>query len=294
MLLIKQKQWKNLFQNLGFGILGILTIWLPFAIYFLVNGAFNDLFFASIIYNFSYATKIKSWLHDINSGTFYSLITTFFPCICALVTSALAFVRKKVPYAITLLIIFILETYLLCSGALFGQYCLAFIFQVGLLLNEIVLFKSKNEAYKFCYAILAGIIIVISHDIILDRSRVIPDVYNKIRAAGNTKTDCENLMDRNIGQIKNTTFTAYGDNPFKNIYLQYNLIPNNKFFVIQNWHQSFSNEARKEIVEDFQNNPPEYLLVGTKINNEALRETIENNYSISDSEKECKLYQKNI
>ena len=292
-LLIKQKQWKNLLQNLGYGILGILIIYLPFAIYFLANGAFNDFIYASIIYNFSYASHIGSWLHSLNSETFTYFITSYFPYLCLFIASLLAFYRKKFPYATTLLISVVIETYLFLSGAIYGHYCLAFIFQVGILLNEIILLK-KDDIARFLSILLIGIITIIAYQIITDRYKSLLNEYNIIKTFSSNKSDCTNLMDRNITQIYNNSFTAYGANSLKNVYLQYNLTPNNTFFTIQDWHSKFSNQISEEIQQDFKDNPPNFILIENNTERSGIQNILDDAYSIYDTENQCALYRKNL
>lgn len=267
---------------------------MPFAIYFLANGAFNDFIYASIIYNFSYASQIESWLHSLNSDTFTYFITSYFPYLCLFIASILAFYRKKFPYATTLLISFISETYLFFSGAMYSHYCLAFIFQLGILLNEIILLK-KDDITRFFSILLIGIITILAYQIITDRYKSLLSEYNIIKTSSSDKSDCVNLMDRNITQISNNSFTAYdvNTNNLKNIYLQYNLIPNNTFFTIQDWHSRFSNQIREAIQQDFKDNPPNFILIENNTEHSGIQNILDDTYSIYDTENQCTLYQKN-
>ena len=99
-------------------------------------------------------------------------------------------------------------------------------------------------------------------------------------------------MDRNIAQIYNNSFTAYGANSLKNVYLQYNLTPNNTFFTIQDWHSRFSNQIREAIQQDFKDNPPNFILIENNTERSGIQNILDNAYSIYDTENQCTLYQK--
>lgn len=53
----------------------------------------------------------------------------------------------------------------------------------------------------------------------------------------------------------------YGANQLKGAYLMYDILPHNRFFIIQAWHASMNQDLAAEIYEDFTENQPEYLLL---------------------------------
>lgn len=50
---------------------------------------------------------------------------------------------------------------------------------------------------------------------------------------------------------KRYSIVAYGDNRFKGLYLAHDLTPAYKYFVIQEWHASFSEFVKHDSVDDY-------------------------------------------
>lgn len=259
-MLIAQKRWKNLWVNLGMGLAGIAIMWIPFALYFLLNGALGDFIYCTITFNFSYATKIGSWLHGMTGADIWYFLTTFVPFFCVGIAAILAFARRKKAYATMLLLTFLLEAYLFLSAENYPQYALATIFQVSLFLNEVILFERKDEVRNFAFVGMVGILAAMTYNQILERSSALVDQYNAIRKAEVEGVGYEELMEKYLPEIKKTSFTAFGDNALKGIYAKYNLVSPNKVPLIQNWLAAFSEKVNHEIHEDFEENRANYIL----------------------------------
>ena len=84
----------------------------------------------------------------------------------------------------------------------------------------------------------------------------------------------------------------------KNLYLMYDLEPNNRFFLVQDWHAYFSPRIREEIVDDFADNMPEYLLTDVEyVPGEdwfVIHDAVESNYHLIEARDGCKLYQRKV
>ncbi len=260
-MLITQKRWKNLWQNLAMGLAGILVMWVPFALYFSLSGAFGDFIYCTIGYNLSYAQNIGSWLHGMNGSSIRYFLATFVPFFCVGVATILAFVRKKRAYAAMLAITFMLEAYLFLSGSGYSQYAIPTLCQVAILLNEILLFEHKEQVRTLLYIAMIAIMAMLTYNQLTNRAETLVDQYNDIRAAGVSGIGYEKLLEENLDEISNSTFTAYGLTDMKGLYVRYKLIPYNKFFVIQNWCARFAEEIKKATREDFENRHAEYMLV---------------------------------
>lgn len=260
-VLIVQKRWKNLRQNLLYGTVGVLVMWVPFAMYFLLNGALGDFIYCTLIFNFEYASNIGTWLRGMTGETLYYFITTFLPFLCLIPAAILAFARKKNAYATMMLITFALEAYLFLSARNYPQYALPITFQTLLLLNEIILFEHSDSIRQATYIGMISLMAVVTYNQLLDRATNLVDQYNMIRKAGSEGIGYEPLMDRHLDEIRNTTFTAYGHNSLKGIYVRYKLVSQNRVPLIQNWLSSFTEDVKKDIYQDFQDNRAEYLLV---------------------------------
>lgn len=68
-LLIKEKNFKNLFNNMFSFILGFSIIFLPFAIYFKANNIFYEFLEGTLLFNTKYAISNASWVSTYFSVT---------------------------------------------------------------------------------------------------------------------------------------------------------------------------------------------------------------------------------
>ena len=72
-MLALNREWKNLFYNIAAFIVGFVLLFIPFASYFYVNNAFDEMWYAMITYNMEYASNasnivtIKSFLLNLLS-----------------------------------------------------------------------------------------------------------------------------------------------------------------------------------------------------------------------------------
>lgn len=294
-ILIKQKEWRNLWQNVLYGAIGILILWLPFAFYFLINGAFGDFIYCSIVFNFGYAANIGSWLHSANASAVQFLLTVYIPFFCLIGAVVLAYVRKKIAYAGVLLLCLILETYLFFSGQLFAQYSLPFLFQIVLFLNEIILFQyGRDDVKHVLYIGMISLMVLLAYNQFSLRSQQLIEQYNAVRASAIAEPDYDQLIKRNLDTLKQTTFSIYdGGLGLKGGYVRFGLVPHNRFFVIQTWCALFTDKIRLETHDDFRNNRAEYILSApVYVFNEdvGIRDVIEEYYEPVDHEGEYILY----
>lgn len=264
-LLIMQRRWQNLGKNLLYGLAGLLVIYLPFVLYFAIQGAFGDFIYASIIFNLGYATKVGSWLSTMTGDSIMSFLVIFVAYFCGLGATILALVRKKWPYAIMLSICSLLETYLFLSGHMFGQYPFPFSFQIVLFLNELILFEHSDKIRNLVFIAMVTIISMFTYQQLLDRAAALVDVYRAIRATSYGQPDFEPLVNKYYEDIQATSFNTYvGGLETKGVYVRYNIIPSSRFPLIQSWLASFSDRTHDEILAELEDNRTEYLLT-TKV-----------------------------
>ena len=60
--LIIRKKWKNLLENILFGIIGIAAVTIPICLYFYAKGALNDMLFGTFLYNLRYVGKGDTYI----------------------------------------------------------------------------------------------------------------------------------------------------------------------------------------------------------------------------------------
>jgi hypothetical protein len=94
-VLIYKRLWKNLLINMLWFFLGFATIFLPFAIYFALNDALDEMWYATFTYNVEYA--MHSHLQTDNLSAFYPLYyVSYFICLIAvLLLAVVSMVLKR-------------------------------------------------------------------------------------------------------------------------------------------------------------------------------------------------------
>lgn len=295
LLLAKNKQWKVLGKNILFALLGFAGLLLPFIIYFATENCLYEFVYATLLFNFAYAGKIGSWLHGASGEAFVNFTITYFPFLTIFFTALLAALRKKYAYSAFLLASGLLEGYLFLTAQSFDQYAIITLMQLPLLINELYLSRTDNShgVEIFSYA-LSVIVIVMSYNQVLSFLQYIPDKRHCILSA--SQVGYEELLERNMPAIKTGTFVAFGEKEFKDLYLKYNILPDNKYFVIQPWHSMFSDKVKDEVQYSFANNNTEFILVDEygKKNIYNINDILENRYTLIDQEGEFELYQLNV
>lgn len=260
-MLVLEKNWKNLRQNLLYGLAGLIGILLPFVIYFAVVGALGEFFYYTFIYNMFYTANIGSWLKGATANDVMMFAMVFFPFFCAFLTAILAWMRGKKPYAITLIIAGVLEGYLFLSAQAFHHYVLPFVFQLPLFLNEVYLMRQDDEAWRLLRMWIVTLFLILTYNLTTSQLSLMVAVYNDVRASKIEGIGYEALVKRHENELKTEGLTVYGANQLKGAYLMYDILPHNRFFIIQAWHASMNQDLAAEIYEDFTENQPEYLLL---------------------------------
>ena len=314
-LLIARRQWQNLWQNLALGLAGLLTIILPFVIYFAAQGALLDMIYAVFTYNFEYANQIGSWLRGASGGSVLQFIYTFLPYILLPFTTIMAWRRHQKPYAVFLGLTFLCESYMFLTTQAYTQYAITLLPQLTLFLNELYLiFASMTQQRRgllrrsqdtapiaFCLVAAVAICSQIYYNLATDRLVSIVDEYQVIRGRGVAEfaIGYEALVEQAIRPTSTTEpicqeLTVYSsNNATKGLYLRYGITPANRFFVIQDWHGGFSPTTATAIQEEFSSNSPDCLLVKSDSAPQLISDLLSQRYTLLAADHGFELYHLN-
>lgn len=312
-LLIARRQWKNLWQNLALGLAGLLTIILPFVIYFATQGALLDMIYAVFTYNFEYANQIGSWLRGASGGSVLQFIYTFLPYILLPFTTIMAWRRHQKPYAVFLGLTFLCESYMFLTTQAFGQYAATTTPQIILFLNEFYLLIPSNlhrpkqslakasPATFFGLAAAIATIAQIYFDVATSCMVDTINIYQDIRAKGVAELafGYEDLLaeygeesPENVPICQ--TITTYGYYAtLKSFYLRYDITPSNRFFVIQDWHAKFSPTIASAVEEEFSQHSPECILLEIEPGVTVISDLLSQRYTLLAADHGFELYHLN-
>lgn len=312
-LLIARHQWQNLWQNLALGLAGLLTIILPFVIYFATQGALSDMIYAVLTYNFEYANQIGSWLRGASGGSVLQFIYTFLPYIVLPFTTIMAWRRHQKPYAVFLGLAFLCESYMFLTTQAFGQYAATTTPQIILFLNEFYLLIPSNlhrpkqslakasPATFFGLAAAIATIAQIYFDVATSCMVDTINMYQDIRAKGVAELafGYEDLLaeygeesPENVPICQ--TITTYGYYAtLKSFYLRYDITPSNRFFVIQDWHAKFSPTIASAVEEEFSQHSPECILLEIEPGVTVISDLLSQRYTLLAADHGFELYHLN-
>ena len=312
-LLIARRQWQNLWQNLALGLAGLLTIILPFVIYFAAQGALSDMIYAVLTYNFEYANQIGSWLRGASGGSVLQFIYTFLPYILLPFTTIMAWRRHQKPYAVFLGLTFLCESYMFLTTQAFSQYAATTTPQIILFLNEFYLLIPSNlhrpkqslakasPATFFGLAAAIATIAQIYFDVATSCMIDTINIYQDIRAKGVAELafGYEDLLaeygeesPENVPICQTITTYGYGAT-LKSFYLRYDITPSNRFFVIQDWHAKFSPTIASAVEEEFSQHSPECILLETEPGVTVISDLLSQRYTLLAADHGFELYHLN-
>lgn len=257
-LLLLEKEYKNLGNNIVAFLVGAFVIAFPFFVYFSVLGEFGDFMYGTIFYNIQYSNNMTSWVQNASGENWKTYFWVYVASWSVFITALLAIRRKSYKKAIWLALLGIAETMMFFKGALYSQYGMVTLPQIVLLLNEIIRLKA-NEGQKlfrnFAICVLAFFCFTIANEK-FPQAIDLHNTFSKYSDRG-----WEVLMDY-IPEEDRNSFVAYGGNDLKEIYLTEDILPCYKYFSIQEWHSSFSEEMKKNIYNTFATCQAKWILTG--------------------------------
>lgn len=249
-ILIKNKEWKNLFKNMIFFIIGALLPIAAFGIYFYFQGALYDFFEGTLLYNIHYQSNaIHWWQEEFLLPNLKTFVFKFFPSYILIFISILTFKSKQYEKGFLYLLIGTLETILFASGRLYEHYAMIALPNYLILLVELNNFNLK----KWLKNILFSILIIYS---IYGSTKI---GYHMIKLS-QLENNCEKYRQliAIIPENEKNSFIAY--NTDNNIYLYYNIKPYYKYFILQDWHAQNDEETAKEIHRIYKDGNVKWLL----------------------------------
>lgn len=280
-LLFKNKQYRNLFNNALSFCVGTLGGIAPFAIYFGSKDAFNELWYGTIGFNIAYQTRMESWLinADFNTwGSFFLGDVSFYTIV---LTIFLLCNRKQYMLTVYCVVNMVLESYLFFSGRQNWYYTMICVPQFVFLLNEVYLMRNRmwNRILFIaisCCAIAVGGISIYS----LSAKH---DLY-----CSGIEADYQELLDM-IPKKERDSFMVYGGYPQSNqIYLAHNLLPCKKYFILQEWMASFSEAMKRDIHNEFATDEVLWILAEGSVEN--IQDILNDDYEIIGTVDNYRLY----
>ena len=258
--LIIKRQWKNIFQNILFGILGICVITIPIFLYFMQKQALNDMLFATFGFNLKYNVQ-KS---HVNLDP-YDIFFRYVPVIFTFVIWIIHFFRTRKLHLIDAISLAVISSnaVILFQNNIYTHYFVIF-FPV-LLLILILYVKSKHWP---------EIVLTIFFSIIY-----IGCAYQTAKSDIYT-TYLPTFPTVNKFIPKSERDSAIAVNVHPEIYLNTRIFPCSRFAAYQMHHFSVAPEFEEEFNSTIKNAQPKWIITPCKLENTTpvIRQMIETEY----------------
>ena len=245
------RKWKNLLKNSLFFILGVLSLVLPFCIYFWYHGDLYEMWYGTLLFNFKYFSS-SGMERPEGLVALLSAVRTYFTgwCLVAAAVWSLAAAKGKRFDACFWLAISLVNTlfiYTLNNYAHYGIVLMPFFYLALILMNRTDYGKHIGAAASFfAFAMLA--LLLASSGLKAYKSLTVyvpPQAYEDIVDYGDDYSELVSM----VPEEDRDSFVAF--NCYRSLYLENDIRPAFRFFVLQQWMISNSPELEKQMTMEF-------------------------------------------
>ncbi|WP_022779303.1 glycosyltransferase family 39 protein [Butyrivibrio sp. AE3009] len=263
--LIFKKEFANLLKNAVGFILGTALIVAPFMIYFAVKGATYDFWYGTLLYNIAYATNSKGGIMTVIKGAAgqigsYAIMAAGIICI----------IRKKYFDGTLYFSLGAATEVLLMNIMNYGHYSMitfAYLpIAIYALKKNIDECKDDTDSLgklttRLAIIVMAGVVLIAGARTGKEMLKL-KNYYNRYYAdsQANAVLQYKQLLDV-VGRIPEedrNSIVGYGTNPW--FYLDMDITPACKFFVMQDWQAEFSEDFRSKLVTEFEARKPKWIV----------------------------------
>ncbi len=295
-ILLRFGIWKNLLENIGGFLFGVSIVFVPFSVYFFVNGAWYDMIYGTIIHNIMYASK---------SSIFTQMGAPWRSVLIALFTTAVLFVVSILYWIYERRNNWILGAYgtfvsIVTMGLFFSinrylhYYLISvpyFVLALGMTakMRECV----KDKIYKKILLYCCYLLLIVQVALGIERGKR-QEYSNEIfRGYAKSYKSCEEQLMAHIPANEKNDFLAFGSNALSQWYLLANVDPSYRFCFVQSWMASCSDKLKMEISEYLNDKPAKWIVVDVDYDTEEIAteycpefaHIIQKRYELIDTEK---------
>ena len=272
-MLALNRKWKNLFYNIAAFIVGFAILFIPFASYFYVHNAFDEMWYAMITFNMEYASNAS------NIVTIKSFLLNLLSPICAymcLVVGFLLLLRKHyiIGYWIIAIVLFPLIWIITSNGyAHYSMLCLPYLMISFLLLNDYDLMRVLSTKTINSLRLSFSLVIIVSCIFVNLRSLTNGYFY---RSSKEKRLFFKSMLSH-IQNQEQDSFIAYNIKP--SIYLYSGIKPAFRFFTNQYFYCLNSKSMSKLMYGENRKHNVKWLLI--KQEDQTMNIIVKNEYTES-------------
>lgn len=278
-----KKEWKVVMRNIIAFIIGVLILVIPFVVYFYINNALDELYYATLLFNIEYANKpnpdslhLPPFMQLRNYIAYSGSFLLFF----------MGFILIKFKDACRFrgylwLLVGASTSFLLIKVQAYPHYGMIALPYLAIVLLEIKeIGKNKNWFSKMIKGIIYFYIILLCFGFLTKANhlRFIQD------------SDCilpyKQMLEK-IPKEERSSFVAYNCPPY--IYTNLDIKPSRRFFILQDFQSSFSVTMKKQMLYDYEYNPTTWILIYKK-GTLTIQQLIDKKYRLQSSDSINSLY----
>ncbi len=266
LILLRNKLWINILQNLLFGLLGVTILVLPFVVYFALKGALYEFLYGTFLFNLKYASNAVSWIDGCSFHNIIRFLRLYIMSWIIIPLGVYNFFVKKYNMSLFCILTGIMEVYLYTHGFLLEQYpfvCAPQLILFWAMMIDVI--KRKRNLIIRCTAILFLISFFVLM-VIICKDAINGSVVTYRKSHNRNAREWECLVDE-IPVDDLDKFVVSGDysNSFKEVYLLKEIQPCYKYFVIQQFHAEFGDDIKEQIRKEFLSCKAKYILTTTDV-----------------------------
>lgn len=287
-LLIYNHDFINLIHNIVYFLFGMFLMLLPFILYFMIKGCLSEAIFCTLTFNIDYAVEKTSWLTNLNVFSFSNYTEHYFLSWSILIAGFIALGRKDFAIAALYMVTGVCETVLFCTGDMYLQYPMVCLMQIPILLGEGFRAEGNTKLLTNLYKGISYVTVFIFCCYCI--SGGIPEATELFYECRDERSVAGEELVRYIPESDKGEIICYGSDNSKEIYLRNDILPCYKYFIIQNWHASFSDKVKQDIVNTFASGKAKWII--TTEDTSLIDDTLCSKYECVESNGEDRLYRR--
>ncbi|WP_155831416.1 glycosyltransferase family 39 protein [Butyrivibrio sp. LC3010] len=284
--LVKNGAWVSLIKNAIAFICGTALVTIPFVLYFAIKGCSYEFWYGTLLYNISYASNSNGGISTIIKGAMGQIGSY------AIIAAGFILIIKKEYYEGLMYIALGLGTeFLLMNIMNFGHYAMITFPLLPLAIYELKKTYDKSDDYSggkvFRYIVLIILIGTCSIALIRTGKEAIKlkKYYDRfsVSSSEDAIASYKQLLDfvEKIPENERDQVVGYGTNPW--FYLDMDITPANRFFVMQDWQAEFSESFREYLLKEYNENKPSWIVYSDS-KTPVIKNILDNYYEVVDSE----------
>ena len=274
-------KWKNILYNVLAFVIGIVSVYLPFLLYFHYHQAVGDMLYATFVFNFLYAGEMTSVPSVAMLKGILHLITPALLCIGA---GVLSLCNKKIISALFLLVGAVGTLYVTLSGNSYAHY---FMLMVPLIPLAFVLWPTC--ACKGYQAIGYAMCVVFVAFTLYTTGKIIPQKYitnqPTINAQNKERKESWQSLVAQIPQHERNQVAAYGiGSNDTTLFITNDIQPMGKYIMLMQWHAKADATIATEYYQMLQEGTAKWVVAKEEQDLSALTHAYERVDFITDNE----------